>query len=187
MSAIDKVKSILAEKNQDVIDLRPAQLNSSGSFIRWVEGVKSRFAETYDFDVYLPTIGENLQRGIVWTREQQIRFIEEIFDRNTVLPNVVVNEVADYDTMEKVSKVIDGKQRLTAIKLFVEGEFPVFGDVFYKDVSPMFWSAADRLVFVTYYEHLTDKQLVVLFDKLNFWGVEQDKDRFASIKAKAGV
>lgn len=66
------------------------------------------------------------QRPPVWTQEQQIKFIESIWQR-LPLGSYVVNRVTQplgnpYDGL-----LLDGQQRITAIYAYVAGDFPVMG------------------------------------------------------------
>lgn len=63
----------------------------------------------------------DFQRGEVWGSPKQ-RLIDSIL-REWHVPPVHVIEIADTDKQE----VLDGQQRLAAIRDFMEGQFPVNG------------------------------------------------------------
>ena len=65
------------------------------------------------------------QRPPVWTQEQQIRFIESIWQR-LPLGAYIVNRVTAVDSPYD-GLLLDGQQRITAIMAYVAGEFPVMG------------------------------------------------------------
>ncbi|EMD37632.1 hypothetical protein CERSUDRAFT_94633 [Gelatoporia subvermispora B] len=65
------------------------------------------------------------QRDVVWTEPKQIKLLDSIF-RNFYVPPVVFVVLRDEDG-EEVRKCVDGKQRLTSIQKFFDGQIP------YKD------------------------------------------------------
>lgn len=65
------------------------------------------------------------QRPAVWTQEQQIRFIESIWQR-LPLGAYIVNRVTAINSPFD-GLLLDGQQRITAIMAYVAGEFPVLG------------------------------------------------------------
>lgn len=101
----------------------------------------------FDFKYLMGFIEENIkehnlqlnpdfQRGHVWTQEQQIKWLEFFFkggktgriiyfnkpDWHSGVPNGSYNEFV----------CVDGLQRLTAIKRFMDGEIPIFGSYIYE-------------------------------------------------------
>lgn len=158
---------------------RPENGNTYKSFRNFLNGNKNIF---FDLDVFLPSANENLQRDFVWTLRQQKDFIKKILLQEalgTVVLNLTTNKEATLDYY----KVIDGKQRLTTIKRFLQGEFDVEG-YFYKDIDWGFDSLALRLKFEIYFGNLPDNILVALFRTLNFFGTAQDYERFERIENK---
>jgi len=93
--------------------------------------------ETYDFSV--STIKDYLdkehifipsfQRGYVWTRNQASRLIESLIIQCPI-PVIYLNQ----EKNEKLS-VIDGNQRLTSIKLFLEDGFELKGLTAYPELE----------------------------------------------------
>lgn len=140
---------------------------------------------TYDFDVYLPTYGINLQRPYVWELFQQREFIMSILLEKPIDSLVIVQDLKDYTNRNgQVNLVIDGKQRLITIQKFVHNEFPIVvngRDVYYKDFdneSKMFFkSRANSLTATVYYSYpdckITDEMLIILFNYYNFAGTPQ--------------
>lgn len=78
---------------------------------------------------YLPPF----QRDEVWTENQKIRLIESIFCEIPINPIIVVN---NFDAPDVHGWLIDGQQRMTAIRDFVNGEFNVFnGELGYENMK----------------------------------------------------
>lgn len=99
---------------------------------RDIEWMIERYANSYDgFDE-----NPDFQRGHVWTLDQQIKYIEAIV-RGTVgasgrlitlsCPDFQRDQEKDSDLKGFV--VVDGLQRLTAIRKFCKGEFRIFNDI----------------------------------------------------------
>ena len=148
-----------------------------------------------DTDVYLLSYGCNLQRGHVWTLEQKQAFIEAYFRGIPFPPVVIVREYISFDWQSRtVFKVLDGKQRLTALKEFSEGlfTFPFNGvDVSFSDLEKVaqgdiLW--VNHLKFDIHYSHpderITDDVLVQIFENHNFKGTPQDVEHINNIKNK---
>ncbi len=70
---------------------------------------------------YLPPF----QRGEVWTDDQKIRFMESLFCELPVAPLMFVNNC---DLPQVDGWLIDGQQRMSAIRDFVNGGIRVFND-----------------------------------------------------------
>ena len=176
----ENTKDLLASlKNPLLASLKDPSVNNCMCNYLWY--LNGKYDLEFDFDVFLPSIGENLQREFVWNFEQQKAFIKSIFLR-AYIPNIVVN-VLPKNGDHTYYKVIDGKQRLTTIKNFINNEFDV-NNFYHRDVEQGFRSFADLLKFEIYYDHLSDDVLVALFEKVNFFGTPQDFQRFENIKNK---
>ncbi|KAF8745958.1 hypothetical protein AX14_004253 [Amanita brunnescens Koide BX004] len=62
------------------------------------------------------------QRGVVWPVNKQIKLIDSIF-RNFYIPPVVFAVQKDEDGVD-IRICVDGKQRLTSIQKFIDGQIP---------------------------------------------------------------
>ena len=153
----------------------------------------------YDFDVFLPKYGINLQRDYVWEHCQQNEFILSILLEKPI-ESVVVVQHNNYDLSKRntTNYVIDGKQRLLTIKKFVNNEFPVSingKEVYFKDFSDelrlFFKSRVNYITATVYYSYddipVTDDMKIVLFNYFNFTGTPQTeahKNKLQSLLAK---
>lgn len=97
--------------------------------LTYIESQLEYFRKEYGLDL-IP----EFQRGHVWSQEQQIAFIEGML-RNTVKGSGLVIEFnapswrgsqAAGDLSEEI-QVIDGLQRLTSVRLFMDGKLHPFG------------------------------------------------------------
>jgi hypothetical protein len=67
----------------------------------------------------------NFQRGHVWTRKQQIEFVEYIL-RGGKTSEFLFNTKGDYAKTSEDFVCVDGLQRLTALLLFIDDKLPIF-------------------------------------------------------------
>lgn len=151
--------------------------------------------KVYDFDVYLPTYGINLQRPYVWELVQQREFIMSILLEKPIESLVVVQEIKDYTNRDdQVNLIIDGKQRLMTIQKFVHNEFSIVingREVYWKDFDKesrmYFKSRANSLCANVYYSYpdckVTDEMLIILFNYYNFAGTPQTEEHKNNLQA----
>lgn len=147
-----------------------------------------------DWDVYLPSYGFNLQRPFVWTVEQNRELIMSIL-RENFIPKISVIQINDTDPCKRTKtklQIIDGKQRLNAIRNFILGKFGIIfecKEYFIDDLD----SYAQRMVKFYYIpgdiaysyepdEAITDRQKLEWFNRINFSGTIQDKSHMNRIK-----
>ena len=147
---------------------------------------------TLDFDVYLPTRGINLQRELVWSLEQKQEFIMSIiYGRhipNIALINTSPKRFPDRGMWKRTFEVIDGKQRLTTLKDYLDDKFTIVleGTEFkYSELPEDYKSGAFRRLWLNTYEYVedydnfvSDDDKVAWFKFINFAGVPQDKEHF---------
>lgn len=152
-------------------------------------GVKPR--KEYDFEIYLPKYGINLQRPYVWKDYQQSEYIISILQERP-LENVIVIQ-HEPEEGPRVMQIVDGKQRLTTIQKFLLGEIPVtinnkkvWWDDFDEDAKRYFKSRLSSITAVVYYtyddDNLTDDDKIRLFNFYNFSGTPQTEEHKNTLK-----
>ena len=138
----------------------------------------------YDFDVFLPRYGINLQRPYVWEHTQQNEFILSILMERPIDSFIAVEIVNWLESDKPVIQIIDGKQRLITIQRFVHNEFPItingkeyFWNDFEEELKQRFRSRVGFLTATVYYSYddtpVTDDMKIILFNYYNFSGSEQ--------------
>lgn len=177
-NAIDR---LIAEKN---LRLVPDHLNFTSASL----------AKNYDidFNVFLPTLGINLQRDFVWTDLQKSELILSILLRRHI-NSISVVFIQDGGSSEPDKlEVIDGKQRISTVLEFIDGKFPViiYGEpFFYNDlpeslaleVSKRFhWSV--NVLFSYPGSVVSDADKVQWFRLLNYAGTAMDYDHMAKLE-----
>ena len=71
-------------------------------------------------------LNPDYQRCHVWTKEQQIAYIEYQLQGGEVGRNIIFNS-PDWDSSyERMTELIDGKQRLESVRSFLRGDIPAF-------------------------------------------------------------
>jgi len=99
--------------------------------LNYLETVLKEYEEDYGLE-----LNPDFQRGHVWTEEQQTAYME-FFLRDGVTARVIYfncpyfmnGSIDDYNNgkYEMPMQCVDGLQRLTSIRRFLNNEIPVFG------------------------------------------------------------
>lgn len=132
------------------------------------------------------------QRGYVWTEEQQKDLIRSIFNRlecGKIIVrrrdhNWVINEVKSGNTNARLFDVVDGKQRLNALKRYFNDELEVDG-YYYTDLSEYARRKLEMLTPITYCafkEKATDSDIIQAFLNVNYTGVLCSKEHIEYVK-----
>ena len=69
----------------------------------------------------------DFQRGHVWTRNQQIAYVEYIFQGGPTGRDIYFNNPTWQGSYTAKTVLVDGKQRITAALAFLDGKIPIFG------------------------------------------------------------
>jgi uncharacterized protein with ParB-like and HNH nuclease domain len=122
------------------------------------------------------------QRGVIWSPEKKSFLIDSIL-KNYPIPPIFLRMIIDKDSGDTKYDVIDGKQRLTAIKEFINGDISLpddFSDdilgnselngATFKDLDrfdkykKQFWRYRIPIIFIE-----TDEEGIIknIFDRLN--------------------
>lgn len=163
-----------------MLDYRLCQTLESGES-------REKYDQIYDFNVYLPKYGINLQRPYVWEYFQQKEFIMSILLEKPLEPVIIVQHNCDRSREETINYVIDGKQRLMTIQKFLHNEFPVsikgenvYWKDFDKEMRMFFRSRCSSITATVYYSYddcpITDDMKIVLFNYYNFAGTAQTEE-----------
>lgn len=83
------------------------------------------------------SLGLNLdpdfQRGHVWTEEKQIAYVEFCLQDGSYSRTLLFNHPNWMGSFVGEMVLVDGKQRLEAVRKFVRNELPIFGGNYLKD------------------------------------------------------
>lgn len=137
----------------------------------------------------------DFQRGHVWSRSQQISFMESLIRKSTsgrILFNCPgwVDGYVPGDIPENAFCCIDGLQRLTAIRQFLAGEYKVFAgddcDGFSaSDLkgTPFDVSRPSYSVQIAIYQFSSRAELLDFYLRLNAGGTPHAADEIARVRA----
>ena len=136
--------------------------------------------EHYQKDMGLD-MDPDFQRGHVWTREQQVAFVEFFLRDGATGRNIYTNCAGRHSAGALGPYVlVDGKQRLTALLAWLRGEFPVFGSIMRSDVrltigrNTLKWHVNDLE---------TREEVLAWYVEMNEGGVVHTKEEIARVKA----
>lgn len=137
---------------------------------------------------------EYYQRGFVWELSDKQLLLESIY--NGIDCGKVLVRERSYARCEKMAKdgetdiafldIVDGKQRMDAIRGFLYNEYPDMHGNYYNDLSDY---AQRRLTdhqlfaYAEMDENVTDEEVIEQFLKLNFCGVLQSQQHIEYVKS----
>lgn len=121
------------------------------------------------------------QRGHVWTREQQIRFMEFMLMGGTTGMNIYFNCSSWQGHYNTPVYVVDGLQRLTAALAFVRNEIPVFG-TYRKDYKGHMRSLTHNRFKFNMLMLKSKRELLNLYIMFNSGGVVHKPEEIERIK-----
>lgn len=153
--------------------------------------LRDSFFENLDCDVWLPSKQMNLQRGFVWSTEQKQLFILSKIIGNYIAPVTLIRQ--EIVGGKESYQVIDGKQRLSAIKEFKENLFSITindKEVFYRD-NELFFNKLSGVSHITanvFYEYAdniySDDTKIAMFENCSFLGTPQDLNHLVNLKTR---
>ncbi|WP_198014640.1 DUF262 domain-containing protein [Salipiger mucosus] len=116
------------------------------------------------------------QRPLVWTEEQNIRFLESLW-LGLPVGTYSYNMVLDGGALDGL--LIDGQQRLNAIQRYLEDAFPVFGHR-WSEVTKVDQRLFKLTAFPSYCTQSSDEQyLRDYYNRMNFGGVAHTEEQRA--------
>lgn len=154
--------------------------------IRQAEVFRARTGE-YPIDMYIQWIksgalnfGAEYQRDYVWGHQEQQTFLRVLIS-GFPIGSVALAKAPDWDICDgPYIEVVDGKQRLTTLKLFINNEIPIVigGEEIYW---PEF-TRSEQLAFgrptlsAVILDDATEKDRIAYFVAVNFTGVPQSEE-----------
>jgi uncharacterized protein with ParB-like and HNH nuclease domain len=156
-------------------------------------GCQVKYFKRYDidFDVYLPSIGINLQREYCWNIEQQRELILSILIGRNIPHCAIMNCINKQDDKKDIYLVIDGKQRILTIFNFIDNKFKIIIDdiEYYFSELPydyqteiLYYNLKFYIINEDFNNRITDEQKITWFKLLNFGGTNQDVEHLNKLK-----
>ena len=133
------------------------------------------------------------QRPLCWSLKDKQLLLESIY--NNVDCGKIVVRNRGWEELRKLQKeghelawkdVVDGKQKLYAIKSFMDGEYPDLHGNYFEDLSDQAQRRLTNNQLISYSElseKTTDEEVLKQFLRLNFSGVPQSQEHLDYIKS----
>ena len=133
------------------------------------------------------------QRPLCWSLKDKQLLLESIY--NSVDCGKIVVRNRGWEELGKLQKeghelawkdVVDGKQKLHAIKSFMDGEYPDLHGNYFEDLSDQAQRRLTNNQLISYSElpeKTTDEEVLKQFLRLNFAGVPQSQEHLDYIKS----
>jgi hypothetical protein len=131
------------------------------------------------------------QRPFVWTLINKIDLIDSIYNRlecgKIVVRRNDFNKVNNDKSGEQaLYDIVDGKQRLDALRGFVSNEFPDRNGHFFREFDIRAQRMFKHQMSFSYcemHEEVTDEQVLIQFIKVNVAGVPQSEEHIQYVKS----
>lgn len=151
-----------------------------------IEALFERYAKDYDGFEENP----DFQRGHVWSREQQIKYVEAFVSnilseqQRTITLNCpdFKGGVKAVDSDLQGFVIIDGLQRYTASVDFCKGKFKIFGKYSYEDLLLSRFSLKRKTFKVQVYSYQYKKDLLKHYLLFNAGGVVHSNEEINRVK-----
>lgn len=142
---------------------------------RDISGLLGMVYSEYGFD-----FDPDYQRGHVWELEDKVALIDSIMAKRDI-GKFVINNRKWHDT-DPLAEIIDGKQRLSAIKEFYEDGFAYKGKLF-SQLHPIDRNAfRNKAVSVATLEEASREEILETFLAVNITGRQQNLDHLENVK-----
>lgn len=171
-------------KFQDIPQLPKAYYSVT---IPWtsIEANIDRYAETWtDEKTGKIKGGLNLdpdyQRTHVWTREQQIAYVEYMLQGGEVGRTLTFNAIGWMSTYEQPMELVDGKQRLEAVRAFLRDEFKIFGHLYSEFEGKL--SFTDHSFTFAVCSLSTREEVLNLYLNINAGGTPHTKEELNKVR-----
>ena len=121
----------------------------------------------------------DFQRGHVWTRDQQIAYVEFILAGGSSGRHLYFNHPGWMGSLKGDYVLVDGLQRITAALAFLHNEIPAYGTL-YKDYDDCLSSEADFIVNVAKLK--TKKEVLDWYILMNTGGTPHSVEEIERVK-----
>lgn len=125
------------------------------------------------------------QRGHVWTKEQQMAYIEFLLRGGKTGRDLYFNNPSQHHTVPEGAYnafvCVDGLQRITAMRRFIHNEIPAFESFFSEYTDNM------RIIKDTIRIHIndlqTEKEVIMWYLEMNSGGTPHSREELERVKA----
>lgn len=121
----------------------------------------------------------DFQRGHVWTPEQQSRYIEYVLQGGKSGRDIYFNCNGWQGSYKGPFVIVDGKQRLHAVREYLANKVPIFGGHYHKDIEGKPWQAE----FIFYVNDLRTKaEVLKWYLEMNTGGTPHSEAEINKVK-----
>jgi len=126
----------------------------------------------------------DFQRGHVWTRDQQILYIEYLLRGGQSGRDFYFNRIGGFNDFKNLNAdfvCVDGLQRITAILAFINNELPVFAHYLEDFEQPLRF--ADVLFSMNVNDLKSRKDVLVWYIEMNSGGTPHTEQEIERVRA----
>lgn len=180
-------------KSRKIGSLISAIPDSSRAFdveVKYIKDTIESFEDRYGSFNFHP----DFQRGLVWSEDQQIAYIESLIRGACNLSSISItinnpefggSSICEGCDVEKGFVVVDGLQRLTAIINFVDGRFKIFkkelGGVGLEYFSDTMFNLGSKTIRFNIFNIQSRKTLLKLYKALNTGGTAHTNEEIEKV------
>lgn len=125
-------------------------------------------------------IDPDFQRAHVWDEKKQIRYVEYVLRGGRSGLDIYFNHPGWMKSWKGEFVLVDGKQRLEAVRRFMVNEIAVFGNSFFKDFTDRMGTAYRFKVHVN--DLRTRKEVLQWYIDLNAGGVAHTDEEIEKVR-----
>jgi hypothetical protein len=125
-------------------------------------------------------LNPDFQRGHVWTREQQIAYVEFKLRGGRGSNTILFNCKGWMHSFEGPYVLVDGKQRITAVLAFLHDEIPAFGHLYSEFTGKLRMTGADFVIQVN--DLKTRAEVLQWYIELNAGGTPHTQEEIEKVK-----
>lgn len=119
----------------------------------------------------------DFQRGHVWDNENRRKYVEYVLKGGSSGRNIYFNCTGWISGEDAVIQIVDGLQRLTAVRMFINNEIKIF-DHYYRE-----YNGRPKVEFIFYVNNLqTRKEVLQWYIDLNDGGIVHTKEELQKVR-----
>lgn len=127
-------------------------------------------------------LNPDFQRGHVWTEDKQIAYVEFCIKGGTSSRELLFNMPNWGGSYIGEMVIVDGKQRLEAVRKFLRNELPIFNGHYLNDFEPRLLKRSDCYFLMSVNNLKTRKELLQWYLDLNSGGVIHTSEEIEKVK-----
>jgi len=127
-------------------------------------------------------LNPDFQRGHVWTEDQQIKYVEFVLrsQDTSISQPIYLNHQNWMTTYEGDYVCVDGLQRLTALKKFIDGDLRVFGGYTINEIDNL--NLSTKSIYVCVNNLKTREEVLNWYIELNSGGTIHSEEEIDRVK-----